>query len=109
RFWSMKNSIRTLLLSSSLLSLTAIPSAEALSTLPSYDLIMDGMSVGQMSFRTRVFDDGHAHCQYTGRWTGPSGSLTRTRLCKLIEYHAGDNFDCEENQRTFFNTLVTLA
>ncbi len=103
----MRTLIRTLLLSLPLVSFTATPSARALSTIGSYDVLMDSLNVGRMSFRSRVYDDGSGHCVYTGAWTGPSGPLTLTKKCMLLESHAGDNFDCEENQRTFFNTVVT--
>jgi hypothetical protein len=90
------------------LSLLAAPAALALESDRTYDLHIEGTPVGTMSLRARVTDDGAGHCQYTGGWTSPNLGLARTRLCRLSEYKASDNFDCEANRRTFFSTIVSV-
>lgn len=90
------------------LSLLATPAAFALSTDRAFDLSIEGTPVGTMTMRARVFDDGNGRCQYTGRWSSLRVGLTRTRLCSLAEYKASDNFDCEENRRSFFPTVLTV-
>lgn len=90
--------------------LLAAPPVHALVAARAYDLRIEGTPVGTMTFRSRVVEDNWGTvCQYTGRWTNLGGGLRRTRLCRLNEYKAGEHFDCEENRRTFFPTLVVIS
>lgn len=104
----MSNLIRSMALVLPVAFGFSMPTAQALSTGPAYDIFMDGMATGTMTFRNRVVDDGHGRCEYTGRWTGLAGPLMRTRRCKLAEYQAGDFFDCQENRRANFSTILTM-
>jgi hypothetical protein len=99
--------VHTAILIVSILGLAG--NSSALSTALTYDVLFDGLPVGVLSFRNRVVEAGPYRCQYTGRFSRVSEGLGRTRICRLDEYRAGDHFDCEENRKGFFTTLVVNA
>ncbi len=97
-----------LLLVIGLSPLSAVRPAAALRTTSTYTVRFDGSVVGQWSLRNRVVDTGNT-CRYTVRWTNAKvtgAPLSRTVLCRVDEYKAGDSFDCEAARRGFFETLV---
>lgn len=80
--------------------------AMALPTSRTLAVSFDGAVVGHWSARNKVSETDQV-CRYTLRWTDLAGPpLSRTALCRIEEYKAGDNFDCEVNRRTFFDTLI---
>ncbi len=101
-----KNTFLFLFLSISALALVSPPSATALPTTGHYDVLMDDLPVGALSFRNLVAERGQVSCRYTARWTGLSGPLPSTQLCHIDELKAGDHFDCEQNRFGFFNTAL---
>ena len=84
--------------------------AMALRTGGTYSVRLEGNRVGTWRLRNRVVETSNA-CRYTVQWSsltdGPP--LGRTTLCKIDEYRASDNFDCEVNRRGYFDTLVAKA
>ncbi|MCS6914359.1 MAG: hypothetical protein RMK29_06470 [Myxococcales bacterium] len=85
------------------------PQAMALRTDRTYRVQLEGLPVGTWRLRNRVVETSLA-CRYTVMWSNlPGPPLGRTTLCRIDEYRASDNFDCEVNRRTFFDTLVAKA
>lgn len=84
--------------------------AMALNTARTYSVRLEGLRVGTWQLRNRVVETSNA-CRYTVQWGSLTGGppLGRTTLCKIDEYRASDNFDCEVSRRGFFDTIVTKA
>ena len=102
---------KNLLLALAVLSpLAGAAPAMALDTSRTYDVRLEGERVGTWRLRNRVVETSTA-CRYTVMWSNLTGGppLGRTTLCKIDEYRASDNFDCEVNRRDFFNTIVSKA
>ena len=102
---------KNLLLALTVLSpLAAAPQALALKTGTDYAVRVEGNRVGTWRLRNRVVETRNA-CRYTIQWSSLTGGppLGRTTLCKIDEYRASDNFDCEVSRRGFFDTLVAKA
>jgi hypothetical protein len=100
---------KNLLLALAVLSpMAAATPAMALRTSSTYEVRLEGLRVGSWELRNRVVETSTA-CRYTVMWQNEGAPLGRTTLCKIDEYRASDNFDCEVNRRTFFNTIVSKA
>jgi hypothetical protein len=101
---------KSLLLAMAVLTpLASVTPAMALDTGRRYDVRFDGLRVGTWRLRNKVVETAHT-CRYTVMWSNlPGPPLSRTRLCRIDEYKAGDDFDCEVSRRGFFDTLVTKA
>src|SRR6185436_9546559 len=90
--------------------LASIEPAMALKTSATYRVRVEGLRVGTWRLRNRVVETSNA-CRYTVQWSNLTGGppLSRTTLCKVDEYRAGDNLDCEASRRGFFDTIVSKA
>ncbi|MCS6914308.1 MAG: hypothetical protein RMK29_20755 [Myxococcales bacterium] len=100
--------IRKLFLAMAVLSpLAAAEPAMALRTNLTYRVDVEGLRVATMRLRNRVVDR-RERCEYTAQISNLLGGppLGRTVLCTLDEWKASNNFDCEANRRSFFDTLI---
>lgn len=93
-----------------LLALTPLAMADqamAMKTSATYKVRFDGDRVGTWKLRNKV-TEGNGTCNYTVQWKSINSTpISRTRLCNISEYAAGDYFDCEVARKTFFDTVVT--
>jgi hypothetical protein len=98
---------KKLFLALSLLApLAAASPAIALKTNHQYTVQFDGSTVGYWNLRNLVAPTANG-CQYTVKWSDLTGPpLGRTVLCKIDELDAGDDFDCQEAAKSYFDTVV---
>jgi len=89
--------------------LAAATPATALNTKQTYSVSFDGSQVGFWNVRGKVAPTATG-CRYTLKWSDLSGPpLGRTTLCKIDESTAGDNFDCQQASKGFFDTVIQKA
>lgn len=83
--------------------------ALALKSSSSYNIRFDGEKVGTWTLRNKV-EESSSSCRYTVKWASVNKTpIASTRLCKIDEYKAGDQLDCEDNRQRFFDTIVAKA